>query len=165
MRKKSKYRPKPVLTNPLAYVLESLTPVSMHDNFLLDLKIKNHAALTALTQGRATRQDVDTLIQMANVTEALYRMGFGTEYKDVVKEGMDALLAVGRRGATTDRFVLKATEMSALNTIMELHDAQMDVIVVKDMENAIKLVRGELYAGRFNPIVRKVTDADTASVT
>lgn len=161
MRKKSKYRPKPILTNPLAYVLEGITPIAQHSTYLLDLKIKNHAAMTGLTRGTATRQDIDTLIQMANVCEALYRMGFGLEYEGVVKQGMDALYEVGCRGRDTDRFVLKSTEMNALNELMELHDAQMDVIVVKDMENAIKLVRREFAAKKMRNIVVKrppVTD-------
>ena len=155
MRKRSKYRPKPVIQNPLAYVLESMTPVAKHDSYLLDLRIKNHAALTELTKGVASRQDIDTLIQMANVTEALYRMGFGTEYENVVKAGMDSLWEVGHRGRDTNRFVLKAAEMRALNTLMELHDAQMDVVVVKDIENAIKLVRREFSLKKMRPIVAR----------
>lgn len=166
MRKRSRYRPKPQLPNPLAYVLESLKPVTQHDTYLLDLKLKNHAALVALTQGRATRQDIDFLISMANMCEALYRMGFGTDYEGVVKAGMDALWEVGKRGADTDRFILKAAEMSALNTLMELHDAQMEVVVVKDIENAIKVVHNEFRAKKMRPIVKKVmSDADTESTT
>ncbi len=156
MRKKSKYRPKPVLANPVAYVVESLTPVAQHGQYLLDLKIKNHAAMTLLTQGNATRQDIDTLIQMANVCEALYRMGFGLEYEGVVKRGMDALFDVGYRGRDTNRFILKAVEMAALNELMELHDAQLEITVVKDLENAIKLVRREFAAKRMRNIASKL---------
>lgn len=155
MRKRSKYRPKGVILNPMAYVIESMTPVAKHDSFLIDLKIKNHSAMTALTQGRATRTDIDTLIPMANVCEALYRMGFGTEYKDVVRGGLDALYNVGKRGATTNRFILKSEEMVALNTLMELHDAQMDVITIKDMERACQIVDREFAQKKMRPIVEK----------
>ena len=99
MRKRSKYRPKPILQNPVGYVLEGMTPVTSHDNFLLDLEINNYLAMVLLTQGKATREDMDKLINMSNITEALYRMGFGTEYKDVLVKGSSALLAVARRGA------------------------------------------------------------------
>ena len=143
MRKRSAYRPKPVLVNPLLYVLESFRPVRDHDSYLIDMKIKNHGAMTNLTKGLAVRQDIDTLISMGNVTEALYRLGFGREYGDVVKQGLDALHDVGKRGVQTGRFILKAQEMSHLNLSMELHDAQMDLITIKDMEKAIDIVNKE----------------------
>ena len=153
MRKRSKYRPKGVRLDTMAYVKESLTPIAQHGGILMTLKIKNHAALAALTQGRATRAEIDTLIAALNVTEALYRMGFGREYGDVVKDGLDALRAVGARGAANNRFILRAQEMAALNTVMELHDAQLDLCVVKDLERATELVAQEHALRKVTPIV------------
>lgn len=132
-----------MLINPLMYVLESLKPVREHDSFLIDLKIKNHGAMSSLTRGEANRDDMDALITMVNVVEALYRLGYGQEYGDVVKDGLDALHEVGKRGVATGRFILKSKEMSDLNTVMELHDAQMDVITIKDMERVTEMVRKE----------------------
>ena len=157
MRKRSKYRPKGVIANPIAYVMESMTPVAKHDSYLIDLKIKNHGAMSALTTGQAVRADIDTLIAMANICEALYRMGFGTEYQDVVRLGSDALYAVGRRGATTGKFILRAQEMTDLNTLMELHDAQMDVITIKDMEKACQIVDREFAQKKMRTMTEKQT--------
>ena len=143
MKKRSKYRPKGVLINPLAYVLESLKPVRHNDSYLMDLKIKNHGSMEALTKGNAGRTEIDLLINMGNTVEALYRLGFGEDYGDVVEQGLDALHEVGQRGVQTGRFILKAHEMSHLNLLMELHDAQMEVITVKDMERAADLIGKE----------------------
>jgi cytosine/adenosine deaminase-related metal-dependent hydrolase len=143
MKKRSKYRPKGKLINPVAYVLESLKPVKSHDGYLVDLKIKNHGSMEALTKGNAGRTEIDLLINMGNTTEALYRLGFGEDYGDVVEQGLDALHEVGKRGIATGRFILKAHEMSHLNLLMELHDAQMEVITVKDMERASDLIGKE----------------------
>lgn len=153
MRKRSKYRPRAVLQNPLGYVLESLTPVAKHEQYLVELKIKNHLAMTTLTRGEATRGDIDTLIASINIVEALYRLGFGKEYADVVRDGLDALRSVGKRGAESGRFVLKANEMNALNLVMELHDAQMELITIKDMDKAIELVKEEYRQRKMRPIV------------
>ena len=153
MRKRSKYRPRAILINTIGYVLEGMTPVAKHDQFLVELKIKNHLAMATLTKGLATRVDIDTLIATVNITEALYRLGFGKEYADVVTEGLDALRAVGRRGIETGRFILKASEMNALNLVMELHDAQMDLITIKDMDKAVELVREEFRQRKMRPIV------------
>lgn len=155
MRKRSKYRPKPVLRNPLGYVLESLTPVASHNNFLLDLKIKNHSAMAMLTQGKATRDDMDKLINMSNMTEALYRLGFGTEYAAVIASGVPSLLAVCRRGAETNRFILRSEEMRALNDLMDLHDAQMDVITIRDVDKAVLIIERERQNKRTEYVVEK----------
>jgi len=157
MRKRSKYRPRPVLLNPMGYVIESMTPVSQHESFLIDVKIKTHMALANMTQGKAVREDVDTLIEAVNVVEALYRMGFGTEYGDEMRNGLDALHSVGVRGAKSGRFILRSQEMKALNAIIDLHDAQLEVITLKDMERAYKLVLEEFRQKKVIPIVTKET--------
>ena len=141
--------------NPIAYVMESMTPVAKHDTYLVDLKIRNHMAMTNLTQGRATRNDMDDLIAMGNVTEALSRLGFGKEHGDITQDGLNALHAVGKRGVESGRFILRSEEMRALNTLMELHDAQMDVITIKDMERGLKLVDEEFRQRKMRPIVEK----------
>jgi len=155
VRKRSKYRPRAVLQNPVGYVLESLKPVAQHEQYLVELKIKNHLAMTTLTKGEATRSDIDTLIASVNIVEALYRLGFGREYADVVRDGLDALRSVGKRGVESGRFILKADEMNALNLVMELHDAQMDLITIKDMDKAIELVKEEHRQRKVRPIVEK----------
>ena len=155
MRKRSKYRPKGLIMNPIAYVMESMTPVAKHDTYLVDLKIRNHMAMTNLTQGRATRNDMDDLIAMGNVTEALSRLGFGKEHGDITQDGLNALHAVGKRGVESGRFILRSEEMRALNMLMELHDAQMDVITIKDMERGLKLVDEEFRQRKMRPIVEK----------
>jgi hypothetical protein len=155
MRKKSKYKPRGVLLNTMGYVMEGMTPVSQHNSFLIDVKIKTHMALMNMTQGKAGRGDIDTLIQAVNVVEALYRMGVGAEYGDAVRDGSNALHSVGVRGAKSGQFVLKSEEMKALNTIMELHDAQLEVITLKDMERAYKIVVEEFRQRKMRPIVTK----------
>lgn len=155
MRKRSKYRPKPVLLNPIGYVLEGMEPVRSHTNHVVNLKIKNHLALANLTQGKATRDDIDILINMVNIVEALYRLGFGKEYEAEVRAGLDALHAVAVRGRDTNRFILRAEEMNALNVISELHDAQIEVITLQDMDRAIALVEKERRAKRMRTVVEK----------
>jgi hypothetical protein len=153
MRKRSKYRPKHVLLNPMGFVLESISPVASHTSFMLDLKIKNHGALETLTKGKAKHTDIDVLIAMVNMTEAFARLGFGKDYSDVVRDGLQALRDVGKRGAVSGSFVLKAHEMNAMNTVMELHDAQMEVVTLKDMDAAIALVQEEYRLRKMTPIL------------
>lgn len=148
MRKRSKYRPKGVRLDTLGYVMESLKPVAAHESYLLDLKIKNSEAMVSLMRGDATKGDMDNLIAMSNIVEALYRMGFGSEYKDVAIDGRTAILNIVHRAVTTKRFVPTAEQIKALQLLMELHDAQMDVITIRDMERALALAKTELLNKR-----------------
>ena len=156
MRKRSKYRPKGVRLDTMSFVKESITPVVAHNSFAVDLRLTNHAALADLTQGVATRRTIDVLINALNITESLWRLGFGKEYRNVVDAGIRALRAVGKRGIETDKFVLKSEEMLALNEAMELHDAQLEVITVGDMDRAIHIVHEEIRNKRATPIKEKV---------
>lgn len=140
----------------MGFVMENMSLVSSHGSFMLDLKIKNHAAMAALTKGQATRADIDTLVAMVNIVEALYRLGFGKDYDDVVRNGLASLRAVGSRGAATSKFILRAEEMRALNLITELHDAQLEVITLKDMDAAIALVYEEIRQKKLTPIIEHV---------
>jgi hypothetical protein len=134
---RKKYRPKSQLVNPITYVLEGFKPVTEYSEYLADLKIKNHLSMTLLLQGKATKKDMDNLVAMSNMVEALQQMGFGTDYKDVAVEGRHALLSVIWRATEKLRFVPTGPEITALNTLMELHDAQMEIVTVGDIDKAI----------------------------
>lgn len=148
MRKRSKYRPKGVRLDTIGYVTESLKPVTKHESYLLDLKIKNSQAMVALMRGQATKPDIDTLIAMSNIVEALYQLGFGKEYKEVGIAGREALLHLVHRAVQTKRFVATAEQIKALQNLMELHDAQMDVITIKDMERALEFANTQFVNKR-----------------
>jgi len=144
---RKKYRPKPVLQNPVGYVLESMVPLRNHDFPLVDLKIKNHMAMTMLLQGKAKKDDMDKLIALSNMSEALWELGFGKEYQNVCIDGRYALLSIINRATQHGRFTPTGPEITMLNTLMELHDAQMEVITVKDMERALEVVKMKLRHG------------------
>ena len=132
---RKKYRPKPNYANPL----EAFAPIRQFESYLVDLKIKNHAALTALVKGTATKKDMNALVRFSNMTEALWQQGFGKdEYPDVTLEGRFALLSVIYRYTQHGRFTPTGPEIQHLNEMMDLHDAQMEVCTVRDVTLAIE---------------------------
>lgn len=139
MRKRSKYRPKGVIYDTMAHVTTGLAKVGAIAAGTT-LKIKNHGALEALRRGEATRDDIDVLIGAFNITEALARMRIGDDWKDEIRAAQDALLAVGRRGAETGKFILRGPELTTFNLAMEIHDAQLDACTVSELEKAIDYV-------------------------
>lgn len=149
MRKRSKYRPKGVRLDLIGYVTESIKPVSAHNTYLLDLKIKNSEAMLALMRGEAIKPDIDTLIAMSNIVEALYQLGFGKEYKDIGIDGREAILQIVQRAVEVKRFVPTAEQIKALQALMELHDAQMGIITIKDMERALEYAKTQFRNKRM----------------
>lgn len=154
MRKRSKYRPKGVLPDPLAYVISGMKRVGSISAGT-DLKIKNHLALECVRSGNATRQDIDTLIAALNITEALAMMKIGQDWEVEIRASQDALFAVGSRGVETGRFTLRGPELSALNLGMEIHDAQLEACTVAELEKAMDLVQAVIRQKKARPIVRK----------
>ena len=154
MRKRSSYRPKPQLPNPVAWLMNGFKPVSQAG--IVNIQIKNHQAIDSLRKGVADREDVDTIIAALNIAEALQRLGIGDEYRHEVRSAQDALYAASRRGIDREyRFVLKGQELAAINLGMEVHDAQVEVTSIKQMEDALNMVRDEIKYRRARVILEK----------
>jgi len=154
MRKRSSYRPKGIRPDAVAYVLSSIKPLSQVDDALTTLKIKNHGAMAAVTQGYAGRDDMDVLIAATNIAEALALKGIGADYAEEIRAGQDALKSLCARGVKRgNRFIFKAEEMQALNLAMEVHDAQLEVATVKQLEQAVDFVRETIRLGKARKII------------
>jgi len=154
MRKRSKYRPKALIPDPLSYVLSGMKTVGSISAGT-DLMIKNHSCLDALRRGEATRHDVDVVIAALNMTEALALMHIGEDWQVEIRAAQDALFAVGSRGAETGKFILRGPELNSLNLGMEIHDAQLAVCTVAELERAIALVHKTISAKKARAIIRK----------
>ena len=145
---RKKYRPKRVLLDTMGYVKQELTPLGKHESYLLDLQIKNSQAMTSLLRGTATKVEMDVLIAMSNIAESLRLMGFGKEYEEVGIAGREALISIAFRSVKLLRFTPTGPEIKALNELMELHDAQMEVITVQDMCTAILRAKATIKSGK-----------------
>ena len=156
MRKRSKYRPKIVRADNMAYVMSGMLTMTSLKDKLISLQLKNHLALEALRLGQATKEDIDTLISAFNITEALARQKIGEEYKAEIKEAQDALWECAKRGVGLGyRFIVKGPELKAINFVMELHDAQLEASTVKDIELATNYVNDCIRSKQARPIVEK----------
>jgi hypothetical protein len=154
VRKRSSYRPKPQLPNPVVWIINGFKPISQAG--IVNVQIKNHNAIDALRKGIADREDIDCIIEALNIAEALQRLGIGDEYRDELREAQDALYAVSRRGIDREyRFVLKAQELVSINLGMEIHDAQIEVTNIEQMEKAIDIVKSEIKNRRARVILEK----------
>lgn len=152
MRKRSKYRPKGIITDTISHVLGGFRLVQ-DTGKAVTLKIKNHQALVSMTQGKGTRDDIDVLIAAMNVAEALViTADLAGEYRQEIKDAQDAIYTMGQRGLSKNRFLFTGPEMQAMNMGMAVHDAQLDACTVGQLERALDYVAREIRAKRARAI-------------
>jgi len=154
MRKRSKYRPKGVIRDPMSHVIAGMKKVGDISSGTT-LMIMNHDALESVRKGVAQRKDLDVLIAAMNMAEALIRMQIGDDWRSEVRAAQDALFAVGSRGVETGKFILRGPELTSLNLGMEIHDAQLEACTVAELERAIDIVHNEIRHHRARPIIKK----------
>ena len=119
----------------------------------VDIRIKNHVAMEQLRKGEADKDDMDILIGAFNMMEGFVRLNIGQDWAEEIRAGQDALLSIARRGIKRDmRFVVTGPELQALNLAMEIHDAQLDVATVRDLEKALDIVKEDVIHKRARAI-------------
>jgi hypothetical protein len=155
MRKKSKYKPKGVRLDNMAWIQSGLQKVGTLPTAGIGLKLKMHEALAAMLNGSATRADVDALISSVNIAEALIkiRADLGRDWKTEIKAAQDAIHDMGVRGYKKNKFLFTGPEMMAVKVVVELHDQQLDDCTVKEMEQAIFIVNEVIRMKKARAIV------------
>lgn len=141
MRKRSKYRPKPVRLDAIEHAISGVRPLTSVGSYFIDLKIKNHHALAQMTAGTATRSDVEILVAALNMAEALAKLRVGKDWMPEIEAGQEALRSMLIRATEKKRFLFTGPELNAVNLANDVHDAQLEAATVAELEKAIGLVR------------------------
>ena len=142
MRKRSKYKPKPQLPNPVQWVLSGFAPMRENPH-AVSLKIKNHQAMFDMLHGEGNRQTFDTLVAAMNMAEGLATVNpekLGGYLGAEIRAAQDALHAMGKRSLAKGVFRFTGPELVAMNTGMDIHDQQLDTCNIAELERAIDLV-------------------------
>jgi len=113
------------------------------------LRTKNHMALDLIRKGEGSRNDIETLIGAFNVAEALTMLDIGAEFKPEIIDGQYALKTLASRS----RWVFTARELTAVNLAMEIHDAQLDVATLRDIEKALDIEAAAIRNKKAEKIV------------
>jgi hypothetical protein len=133
----------------------------LKDQFLM-IQIKNREALEQVRTGRATKDDVDRLIAMANMSESLAIHGKGNDWLKEINESQHHLHALAERGVRLGmRFVMKAAEWEALKLITDLHEVQLENSTVYDIEKAYDYVEKTIREGKAKLIRTKEQPNET----
>lgn len=153
MRKRSKYRPKKNLVDPVTWVIAGIKPFN-DIPVAVDLRVKNHDAMNKLRLGTAGKADIDIIIGAFNMTEGFMRLrpDLGRDWAKEIRTGQDALLTMAKRGVEMGRFILRAEELVAMNLVMEIHDEQLNHVNVRDMEKAMAIIDSDHRHKKSRPV-------------
>ncbi len=115
MRKRSKYRPKPV--NPTAHLvaLMGVAWLSQDDQTAWALQID--AAVTAVARGKATEADWRCIFDSVNLVEELVRMRLASDPAGLVQTAQDACVAILDRQRGQGTRAVRAGELAALQEL------------------------------------------------
>lgn len=149
MRKRSKYRPKPITLNAWERVIQGVQPIAHQFNDALTvLKIKHYAALDSIKRGHAGRHEVNILIACFNISEAYARHGLGAEFMPEITQAQRAVESMVQRAIKHGRYGCTGAEMNAIATALAVHDEQLDNSSVKQLEDMVAFVDKEIAAGK-----------------
>ena len=148
MRKRSKYKPKPVLVNPLGYVMESATPLIEHETYVVDWQLRSNSAFEKLLKGIADKKVINTLVAARNITEGLMVTLKGADADGTLARSAVALIELCDRGNAGKSLVMKAQEIQAMRDMMQLHDELLEVVTVRQFERALEYTKNEIKVGR-----------------
>ena len=142
MRKKSKYKPRGVVVDVMSWLKSGMQRANQVDNgsIITQTRIKNHLAIEALRKGQASKDDMDAIITAFNVTEALCLRGIGDDYRTEITAGQQAVFDIGFRSVKHMKFIATGPELQAINLTMEIHDAQLDICTVAELEEALDYI-------------------------
>lgn len=154
MRKRSSYRPKTIHLDNMEWIKTGFKKVGSLPKESVTLKLKNRISLDVIVRGEGTKDNLDEMIACFNMAEAIYRVNpkLGLDYAQEIKAAQDAIYALGKRFLSIGKIVFTGPEMMAVKSGMEIHDAQLDEVTVKEMEQAIALVNRIILNKQARPI-------------
>lgn len=152
-----RYKPKDRWLSPMAYVKENLSLLCEFDpQYVIDLKIKDHSAMTAVIRGEATRKDMDIISATFNIVFGSWKTlnppePGATEFATVLAMANLAFRSTCTRANEIGRVVCKAEEIQAFNDLIDLHDNLLDVLTVKQWGEALAYAKNHAKKTKLIP--------------
>ena len=150
MKKKS--TPRRWQKNPFAMhiALNNVSLVKDAGEANTNMRIIAHDAMDMLRQGVATRGHMQMIVEAANMAETLASVeGIGKDWIPEINQAQEAIHAIANRSAEIGRYVLRAQELTALNLLMEIHDAQLDACSIQTLGRAVDYIRKRMAANDY----------------
>lgn len=134
---RKKYRPKPILKDPVGEAIKLINPAKQEH--ATSIQIIVHDAMARLTKGVGTPHDWQTVADAINVTIVLCEKGYAPpEWMPDILAARDAMKAARDRHKSGKALLFKGEEIQLVNEALLVHDQQIEVALLKDVEWALK---------------------------
>ena len=136
MKKHTKRKVYPLITDVMAYVKQGVSPTP--ETYLDKLRARELSAIESLSKGKGGINDWRDVTDMLNIAETMGKCGIGPEVLPVCEQAQAELLAAAKRFELTRRMGLSATGLAAIRELFAYHDAQRTAITRGEYERAIQ---------------------------
>lgn len=146
---RKKYRPKPAV-NPLLLVASNNSPLTSTE--VQGILLALHSAMHDMVHGKATRDSWEVISGSLNMAVVISEMVYDNQYRAEIEKAMDAHMSARNRFRAIGRLGYSGPELQAVNSAIEIHEAQLDSVNFKELTTAEHSVRQRLkekYFGRF----------------
>jgi len=144
---KKKYQPRSVIKDPLAFVLRGSKPAP--ESAQIKLKISYHMAMLRMTQGTGVYQDWQELANVLNLAVTLCEMGYGQDLIGEIVDSQGAMVMLRDQLKSTGKMTMRSEDMKAINNALAIHDEQIALTPIREMDIAIRSVGDQLAKGNF----------------
>lgn len=152
-KRNKKYRPKRILSDPISYVMSGMKSFTSLKDVAVSIMLKQRMALEALRTGHATHEDIGKLMGIVNLSQAFAELGKGEEFLPDIRNAEQQLVQLAERGAQRGlRFTMTAEQWAAMKDLLAIHEAQLEICTVFDIERAFDLVEKRFKHGQINVV-------------
>lgn len=138
------------LLNPIKHSIEG---ACITDREKLDkLRVMEYSALEAITKGRGTIHDWNTLTEVLNLSETMARAGVGPEVLPVCEKAQKALHEAALRYQKTMRLGLTGEGIKAIRELIQYADLQQSSISRSEFEKYIEKTRNYIKSNNHNVV-------------
>ena len=142
MRKRTKRKQQWMLVNPINHALLGAAITQTH---LLDkLRLRELAAIEAMSKGMGTIVEWQELADMMNICEVMATEGIGPEALPHCEQAQEALTEAARRYEKTKRMGLSGLGLKAIREVYEYHDLQRSSVPRSVYEQMIVKTRNRI---------------------
>lgn len=135
MRKQCKRKIRPLIYNPMEYVMDGVKPTS--DRVLNKLRMLELASLESMQKGMGTVSDWSHLIDMTNLAEQFAKLGVGLEVMEHCQIAQAAMIETAEYYEQTRTMMLSDAGLQALREVYAYHDLQRQSVTRAEYEQVI----------------------------
>ena len=146
------YKPRPVNPQAMNWALSGAHTLPMHKQ--VELIGYVDVALDRLRQGRAARDDWNTLANGMNIAEALVHFQIGTNLIDQINDAQDKLHGIGIRMLSTGKSTCYAHELASIAEGRDMYKIQLGLCSQAEIMRAVQRVNDFHRSGAMKYVVR-----------